>query len=179
MRCSILLAASLLPAMAQNPVSPPCESIIIAGAFEAKRVTVTIADLAKLPQRTVTVTTNGKESKYEGATLQSVLELVGLRFGNALRGDRLLVFTLVEGAPPPLNSDRPHEDDYRAVFSLAELDSSFTTQPAILGITRDGKRLTPPEGTFRIIAPQDRRQSRWVKDVRLIWILHADYALTP
>ena len=122
-------------------------------------------------------------STYEGVTIQSVLELTGAQMGRGLRGDRLLGFILVDGAPPPVGSIRdPHRedaDDYRAVFSMAEVDSTFSEQPAILASTRDGKPLPSPAGPFQVISPQDKRPTRWIKSVRLIWLLHGDYALSP
>jgi hypothetical protein len=185
MRClSVSLAVfSSFPVLAQAPdASRREESIIVAGTIEGKRVTITTADLAKLPRRSVTVKSDGGNTRFEGITVQSVLELAGVRFGEALKGDRLLVFIAVEGAPPPLSRLFGRQNEYdnnRVVFALAELDSSFAEQPVILAITRDGQPLSAPEGPFQIVAPQDKRQTRWVKDVRLIWVLHADYVLSP
>ena len=105
-----------------------------------------------------------------------------MRFGEALQGDRLMVFIAVEGAPPPLSRLFSRQNQYennRVVFALAELDASFAEQPVILATTRDEQPLSTPEGPFQIIAPQDKRQTRWVKDVRTIWVLHADYVLSP
>src|SRR5262249_11519391 len=113
----------LVPVLAQTPnPSRPGESIIVAGTIEGKRVTITAADLCRLPRRSVTVKTEGGVSKYDGITVQSVLELAGVRFGEALKGDRLLVFIAVEGAPPPLARLFSRQNEYennRVVFALA------------------------------------------------------------
>ena len=183
MRCLpqfvVALALTLLPSIAQSQTANRDESIIIAGSIERKRVTVTRAELDKLPKHTANIKTNGTESAYEGVALQSVLELVGVKFGKALRGDRLLGFIVVEGAPPPINAPVSHSDDSRAVFALPELDPTFKDHPVLLVTGRDGKPLAAPEGPFRIIAPEDKARSRWIRDVRLIWVLHADYLLSP
>ena len=179
MRCipEFILALSLtLPSFAQ---SRPAGSIIIAGSIERKRVTVTRADLDKLPKHTANIQSDGTKINYEGVTLQSVLELVGVRFGKALRGDRLLAFIVVEGAPPPINAPIGHDDDFRAVFALPELDSSFKDDPVMLVTSREGNPLAARDGPFRIVAPEDKTRSRWIRDVRLIWVLHADYLLSP
>jgi hypothetical protein len=176
-----LYICGLFFCFAQAPGSEA--SLIIAGRIEGKRVTVTASDIAKLPRRSVTVKTDRGTSTYEGVTIQSVLELVGTQMGPGLRGDRLLGFILVEGAPPPVgsirDSHREDADDYRAVFSIAELDSTFSQQPVILTTTKDGNPLSAPEGPFQVISPQDKRPTRWIKSVRLIWLLHGDYALSP
>ena len=66
-------------------------------------------------------------------------------------------------------------EDYRALFSLPESDASFTDeQPVILAITQNGKPLSSADGPYRVIVPGDKRQSRWVKDVKMVWVLHAD-----
>ena len=87
--------------------------------------------------------------------------------------------SLLRGSPPSLRdlaSDGP-EDDCRALFSLPEIDAMFTKEPAILAITQDGKHIAVPDGPYRIIVPQDVHQSRWVKAVKIIWVLHADSIL--
>ena len=173
---------SFIPVLAQAPdVLRRNESIIVAGTIEGKRVTITSANLAKPPRRSLTVQTGGGKSTFEGITLQSVLKLAGVRFGEALQGDRLMVFIAVEGAPPPFSRLFSRQNQYennRVVFALAELDASFAEQPVILATTRDGQPLSAPEGPFQIIAPP-KRQTKWVKDVRIIWVLHADYVLSP
>jgi hypothetical protein len=183
MRLSIasLCAYGVFSCFGQAPTGAE-PSLIIAGRIEGKRVTVSASDLAKLPRRSVTVKRDRATSTYEGVPVQSVLELAGAQLGQRLRGDRLLGFALVEGAPPPVasirNPHRENDDDYRAVFSLAELDSTFTEQPAILATAKDGKPLQASEGPFQIISPQDKRPTRWIRSVMLIWVLHGDYALS-
>jgi hypothetical protein len=108
MRCLpqfvVTLAVTFLPSIAQSQTTKRDESIIIAGSIERKRVTVTRAELDKLTKHTAIIKADGTEIAYEGVALQSVLELVGVKFGKALRGDRLLGFVAVEGAPPPINA---------------------------------------------------------------------------
>jgi DMSO/TMAO reductase YedYZ molybdopterin-dependent catalytic subunit len=174
---SALFAVGLnTPAQAQED-----PSIIVAGNIERGRLTVTAADIAKLPKKTVRVKSEkGVATTFEGVALQDVLDLAGVLFGQKLQGARLIAFVVAEGAPPPLEVpyNRQAGDDYRALFSLPELDSTFTEhQPVILAITQDGKPLSAADGPYRIIVPGDKRPSRWVKDVKMIWVLHADNLL--
>jgi hypothetical protein len=100
-------------------------------------------------------------------------------FGPKLHGARLMAFVVAEGAPPPISAPIGRTaEDYRALFSLAELDATFTNEdPVILAVTQDGKPLSERDGPYRIVVPGDNRQSRWVRDVKMIWVLHADSIL--
>jgi hypothetical protein len=96
-------ALALLSLTGQGQSTNRKDSIIIAGSIERRRAALTRAELDKLPKHTATINSNGKAVVYEGVALQNVLELVGVRFGKALKGDRLLAFIVVEGAPPALS----------------------------------------------------------------------------
>ena len=52
-----------------------------------------------------------------------------------------------------------------AVFSLVELDPARTGPPVLLADRRDGKPLEAAEGPLRLIAPEDARPVRWVRQV--------------
>lgn len=52
--------------------------------------------------------------------------------------------------------------------SLAGFDPAFGASTAILADTRDGQPLNDHEGPFRIIAADDERQGRWVRQVQRI-----------
>src|SRR5215218_5039852 len=156
MKCSVALIWTLvtvpLCAVAQ-PIEDP--SIIVAGRIERQRLTVTASDIGKLAQKTVKVkAANGQVATFEGVALQDVLDLAGVLFGQKLQGARLMAFVVVEGAPPTVEATvKAHEgDDYRALFSLPEIDSSFAEKdPVILAITQDGKPLSPADGPYRVI----------------------------
>jgi hypothetical protein len=154
-------------------------SIIVAGKIEARRLTITAADIAKLPKKTVQVKDEKGTKTFEGVALKDVLDLAGVLFGQRLYGARLLGFVAVEGAPPSLSETASGKfDDYRTLFSLPELDESFSDDPPVLlAITQGGKPLIGSDGPYRIIAPRDKRQNRWVRDVKIIWVLHADNIL--
>jgi len=54
-------------------------------------------------------------------------------------------------------------DGYRAVFSLAELDSGILESEAIVADTMDGPPLVAGQGPFRLVAPHEKRPARWVR----------------
>lgn len=121
---------------------------------------LTFDDLAKLPRRSVqTKEPDGSTVVYEGVELAEVLKLAGVTFGEDLKGVRLSTFLLVSAA-----------DGLSVVFALPELDSSYTERLIILADRRDGKPLPASEVPLRVIVPDEKRKSRWVKQVTTLSI---------
>ena len=108
----------------------------------------------------------GSAIQLSGPTLQAVLEIAGVRFGDKLVGNRLAAFVTVEG----LNGQR-------MVFSLPEIDTSHARESVILAIARNGAPLYSAEGPFWIVVQGDDKQRRWVKNVSVLWVLHTDDAI--
>jgi len=120
-------------------------------------------DLAKLPRRSVKATDHGgAEATFEGVALVDILQLAGVKFGEGLRGKNLALYLVVEAA-----------DDYRAVFALPELDPAYNDRVVILADRRDGAKLTDKEGPLRVVVPGEKRQARWVRQVRSLIIKRA------
>ena len=57
-------------------------------------------------------------------------------------------------------------DDYRVVFALPEVDPAFTERMVLLADHRDGQPLAVVEGPLRLVAPDEKRPARWVRQVR-------------
>ena len=70
-------------------------------------------------------------------------------------------------------SARKLADKYRIVFSLPEIDPTFTDRVILLATRRDGKPLSEQEGPLRLIVPDDKRPARWVRQVRMLTIVDA------
>jgi len=60
---------------------------------------------------------------------------------------------------------------YQAVFSLAELDPAFTPNDIIIADTVDGQPLFDYQGSFRIVAPRDKRGARSVRMLQRIEVV--------
>lgn len=56
-------------------------------------------------------------------------------------------------------------DDYRALFSLSELDSALRERDIILADRREGEPLDDKEGPFRLVVPDEKRGGRSVRMV--------------
>ena len=142
------LAAAPLLLYDQEAPSP---AIQVSGAVK-QPLTLTVADLAALPRATVKTASNGVETIYEGVPLYEILKKAGATLGRDLRGKALASYVLAEAS-----------DGYQALFSLAELDPSFTSSEVLLADTADGKPLFGAQGRFRLIAPKDRPGARSVR----------------
>ncbi len=113
-------------------------------------LTLSMEDLLKMkPVTTSLKDRGGAEHSYKGVNLREILELAGATTGNQLRGENLTKYLLVKCA-----------DGYELVFSLAELDSSFTDRVVTLAYESDGKALPAGTGPFRLVVPGEKKPAR-------------------
>ena len=105
---------------------------------------------------------DGKEHEFKGVALIELLEKAGVTTGAKLRGENLAKYILIQAA-----------DGYEAIYSLPEIDPEFTDQVILLATEKDGQPLGNGEGPFRIIAPNDKKQARWIREVRSIKVAFA------
>ena len=121
----------------------------------AKSFDYELADLAKFPQRTVMAKDHkGELATYTGVSLAAVLQKSDIPLGSALKGPALANFLLIEA-----------HDKYTVLFSLPEVDPDWTDNDILLATSRNGEPLDATHGPLQLIAPRDKRQSRWVKQV--------------
>jgi DMSO/TMAO reductase YedYZ molybdopterin-dependent catalytic subunit len=125
---------------------------------KGKETTFTAEAIAKLPRQTLKVKDHkGNPATYEGVPLADVLRSANVTLGKDLKGPLLANFLLVEAA-----------DGYRVVFALPEVDPDLTDKIVLLADRKDGKPLAADDGPYKIIAPGDKRNMRWVKRVTRI-----------
>ena len=87
-------------------ISALAAQVLNGGGEVARPLKLSAGDLAKLPRQTVSAKDHdGKTATFEGVALVEVLRLVGVEFGEKLRGKSLALFLVVDAA-----------DGYRAVF---------------------------------------------------------------
>lgn len=125
---------------------------------------LTISDLKKMPRKTLSVV-NSHEKKneaYEGVLLEEILGRVGVPHGEQLRGLAMATYVIAEA-----------EDGYRAIFSLAELDSGMLESEVLVADTMDGAPLAAKQGPIRLVAPRDKRPARWVRMLKSITVVRA------
>ena len=64
-------------------------------------------------------------------------------------------------------------DGYTAAFSLAELLPEVGGRQVYLALDADGKPFAEGEGHMRVISPDDKNLSRWVRDAGTIQVVDA------
>lgn len=158
-------ASESLPSRGQVPAQTPAPATQLAVAGDVTTpLTLTIADLKKMPRKTVAVM-NPHEKKmetYEGVLLEDLLHRAGAMQGDQLRGLALSMYVVAEAA-----------DGYRVVFSLAELDSAFSESDVLVADTRDDAPLDVTIGPLRLVAPHDKRPARWVRMLKSIKVVRS------
>ncbi|GAA0546622.1 molybdopterin-dependent oxidoreductase [Chitinophaga japonensis] len=143
----VLLFLFAMRAAAQDKAAAP--SVRVSGEV-MRPLTLYAADLAKMPRTTATLQDRGgKAHTYIGVPIQRILERAGVTTGTQLRGENLVKYLLVKCA-----------DGYEVLFSLAELDSSFTSRTVILADELDGQPLPAAKGPFRLVVPGEQKPAR-------------------
>jgi DMSO/TMAO reductase YedYZ molybdopterin-dependent catalytic subunit len=159
----VTMLAQGLPAAAktsaQSAIAPA--ELRISGTV-ATPLVLTVADLKKMPRKTLTVVNphDKKKETYEGVALEELLHRAGASQGEQLRGRAMATYVIAEG-----------EDGYRVVFSLTELDSGILESEVIVADTMDGAPLVAQQGPFRLVAPHEKRPARWVRMLKSITVV--------
>ena len=132
------------------------------GGAVATPLVLTIADLKKMPRKSLTVMNphDKKQEHYEGVLLEEILRQAGAPQGEELRGAAIAIYVLLEA-----------EDGYRVTFSLAELDSGIQDSEVTVADTMDGAALPEKVGPFRLVAPHEKRPARWVRMLKTITVV--------
>jgi hypothetical protein len=125
----------------------------------------TIAQLAALPQTTVTVSVGGRQFTDTGVLLETLVADAGPAYPASLpntKNELLRVTATVYGA------------GHRAVtFAVGELDPGFGDHPALLALTQNGRPIARgPE----LVVPGDRAPIRFVPDA---WRVTVGIATAP
>lgn len=141
--------------VAQGHASQPASS-------SPQVIPIDAATLATLPRETLAVVAHGKTLHCEGVSLAALLRTANALPAEPLRSGQLASYVLVAA-----------RDGYRAVFSLAELEPSLGNRKVLLVDRCDGQPLDDEDGPLRLIAPDESRPARWVRQVRSITVVAA------
>ena len=157
-----VLASFELAAAAQAP-SPGAAPILLVKGAVKQELRLTLADLKTMPRTKVTAKGHdGTTHEYEGVTLGALLAKAGAPQAGDLRGKSMSLCVVAEGS-----------DGYRAAFSLAELDADFANESVLVSDIVDGKDLAADQGPLRLVVPGDKRQGRWVRQLKSLVIVNA------
>jgi DMSO/TMAO reductase YedYZ molybdopterin-dependent catalytic subunit len=154
-----MVLALLAPVYAQD-----VEGKLAIGGDVATPLTLTKANLAKMPRVTVKVphegTGEGTDTTYEGVLLYDVLKQAGAPLDKQLMGKALASYVLAEA-----------RDGYQVVYTLTELDPSFTNNKIIVADTIDGKPLFQYQGPFRLVVPNEKKGARSIRMLEKITVV--------
>ena len=123
-------------------------------------VPIDAATRAGLPNESILATAHGQALHCEGVSLANLLHAANALPAEPLRGAQLANYVLVTA-----------RDGYRAVYSLAELEPTLGNHKVLLVDRCEGKRLDDEDGPLRLIAPQESRPARWVRQVQSITVV--------
>lgn len=154
-----------------NSSSIEFERTVVVRGIGGTSATISMADLAQLPQQTLRTIDRGTPVTFQGVLLADVLskvatptgevQIVTGTFGVWCHPTAALYDVLVQGT-----------DGNRAVFGWAEVDPRFTDRAVYLVTERDGKPLPDDDGPFQLVAPGEK--TRWVRQVFVLTIGRAN-----
>jgi DMSO/TMAO reductase YedYZ molybdopterin-dependent catalytic subunit len=124
---------------------------------------ITVKDMARFKSAEVKAKDKeGNEHNFKGTPLFSLLDSAGVTLGKQLRGENLLKYILITAA-----------DGYQVVYALPEIDPEFTSDLVLLATHVDGKPLPNGEGPFRLVVPQHKKPTRWIREITSIKVISA------
>ena len=145
----VVVAAFCLSGTGVFSQTVPPYSVKVSGEVTTP-LTLTAADLTAMPRTNATAKDKqGVAHTFTGVAIADILNKAGVTTGRQLKGENLAKYLLVTCA-----------DNYQVVFSLAELDSSFTDRVVILADQVDGKPLPAGTGPFRMVVPGEKKPAR-------------------
>lgn len=162
---ALLALALATSAAAKPPVAAPAV-VVGFGAGFAQPQSFSKEALAAFPRQQVEAKDHGTAARWDGVAMLELLRRAGAPLDKALRGAALGKCVVVHAA-----------DGYRVVFALAEFDTEFGNNGALLADRRDDKPLDAKEGPFRLVLPREQRAGRWVRQVNEIEL--TDCGLAP
>lgn len=95
---------------------------------------------------------DGKEHVYTGVLLSDVLAKAGIILGN--KRESISSYLVMRA-----------KDNYKTIFSLAEVDPLFAKEPILIADKIDGKSLDSGVAPFQVIVSADKIQTRWIRQL--------------
>jgi transposase-like protein len=95
-----------------------------------------------------------KVHRYSGVTIADLLTKAGVTLGDSAKKHTVTSYIIVTAA-----------DNYKAIYTLAEIDPLFANRSIILADKADKKVLPVQDGPFQIIVPGEKKHGRWIRQV--------------
>jgi hypothetical protein len=144
--------------MAHAPAKP---STTLRVTIDGKATVLTVADLAAMPQTTVTAKNGhtGVVETYSGVAVGDLLAKLGFTFDNATAKRTYHSYVRAEGT-----------DGYWVLFSASELIPALRETGSLIALALDGKPLGE-DGAIRMIVAGERRPARWVRNLKSLTVV--------
>jgi hypothetical protein len=143
------------------PRAPAAESVVVENTRAEKTLTLSAADLARLPRAEVKVEVDKQHRTYSGVPLAELLHAAGVEWGGKC-SPLLTCVVVIEAA-----------DGYSVLFSIPEIDPGQRHRMVILADQVDGKPLPKGDGPFQTIEEDAKQHGRWVKQAQKISLVLA------
>ena len=124
-------------------------------------LTITKGMFAEMKQ--VVIMAKGHDEKvhrYSGVTLADILTKAGVMLGDSAKRKTILTYVVITAA-----------DNYKAIYTLPEIDPLFANRSIILANRADKKPLSAEDGSFQIIVPGEKKHARWIRQVTGIQVV--------
>jgi hypothetical protein len=121
-----------------------------------KQVTCSASELKSLPHITLNVKnvhTDAQET-YSGVRVADLLAKLGASLEKEMQGKAMANYVLAVGS-----------DGYKVIFLIAEIDPDFHPGEIIVADEMNGKPLDSNSGPFKLVATEDKRPARWVRNL--------------
>ncbi|CAN5539537.1 hypothetical protein BH10ACI4_BH10ACI4_36900 [soil metagenome] len=150
--------------MAEHAHASTPLSISVTLTIDGKAATVSAADLQAMPQKSVTVHNahTKLDETYSGVSLGDLLAKYGFTVSQATHKKMLRSYVTAEGM-----------DKYWVLFSAAEVESSEHNGDVIVATSVGGKELGE-DGKFKLVASEDKKPQRWVRNLTAITLKSAE-----
>jgi hypothetical protein len=150
----ILMGLSVLMITLTLALKTQAQSITISGEGITP-LTVTKGMFADMKQAVVMAKAHDeKVHRYSGVTIADLLTKAGVTLGDSAKKHTVTSYIIVKAA-----------DNYKAIYTLAEIDPLFANRVIILADKEDKKALPVPDGPFQIIVPGEKKHGRWIRQV--------------
>ncbi|MDE1175536.1 MAG: molybdopterin-dependent oxidoreductase [Edaphobacter sp.] len=146
----------------EHTMAPPSTELKL--TVEGNTKTLSVADLAALPQKTVTVHNEHTKADetYTGVALGDLLAGNGFAVGQATHRRMLRSYIKAEGT-----------DKYWVLYSVTEIEGSEHAADVIVATSMNGKPLGD-DGQIKLIDSADKKPQRWVRNLTAITLVSAE-----
>ena len=129
--------------------------------IDGKSSTISLAELAAMPQKTVTVHNEHTKTDetYAGVALGDLLAKYGFALSQATHRKMLRSYISAEGT-----------DKYWVLYSATEVEGSEHTADVIVATSMNGKPLGD-DGQLKLIDSADKKPQRWVRNLTTITLV--------